>query len=40
MEYQQFNRDWDEKTAQLESEHQRILDELEMKHTKELEENR
>lgn len=40
LEYQQFNRDWDEKTAELENEHQRILDELEMKHTKELEDNR
>lgn len=40
MEYQQFNRQWDEQTAEMQSEHQRLLDEMEIKHTKELEENR
>eukprot|EP00347_Sterkiella_histriomuscorum_P005426 403356662 len=40
LEYQQFNRAWDEQTLQQQEDHQRQMDELENKHTKELEDNR
>lgn len=39
-EYAQLNKAWDESTTKMEVEHEQFINDLEIKHTKELEENR
>ena len=40
MEYQEFNKNWDETLAQIEQQDQQAIHGLEERHVKELEENR
>ena len=40
FEYSQFNKTWDDACVKLQQEHQLLIQQLEDKHTKELEENR
>jgi len=40
MEYQEFNKQWDETLAQIEMQDQQAIRALEEKHVRELEENR
>lgn len=40
LEYQEFNKNWDDLMAKTQEEHQQMLRGLEDKHVKELEENR
>ena len=40
MEYQEFNKNWDDTLAQIEQQDQQAIQALEEKHIKELEENR
>ena len=40
MEYQEFNKQWDETLAQIEMQDQQAIKALEEKHVRELEENR
>ena len=40
LEYQQFNKNWDEEAARMQAEHERLVYELENQHVKQLEENR
>jgi hypothetical protein len=40
MEYQEFNKNWDNELARLEQEDQQAIRALEERHVRELEENR
>lgn len=40
MEYQEFNKNWDEVMKKTEEEHEQLLKQMEEKHVKELEDNR
>ena len=40
MEYQEFNKNWDDTLAQIEAQDQQAIQALEEKHVRELEENR
>ena len=40
MEYQEFNKNWDEVMKKTEEEHEELMNQMEQKHVRELEDNR